>query len=377
VIAIIGVLIALLLPAVQAAREAARRMQCVNHLKQFGIGLHNYHSTFDTLPHWGGGPLVNGVGWGCYGSFSFNVPLLPFMEQNGAYDVIMVGLSSNIPDDFWENVCTPPYEFGSRVPYRTKISYLSCPSDGNSAGLSPLDSGVGNITQTNYMMSWGDSINSTCEPGWSKRSPFGGRWRYNSFAAIFDGTSNTIAFSEAVVETTYFTHAVKGGIAAEVNNMIPASCRARVDTNNRTVFTGDAVQHFRGSNAWLSIALITGFQTVLPPNTLSCAYNSGIWNSGLASATSNHSGGVNVLFLDGSSRFISDTINCGDQNYDVEHPPAEYPSNYVGAEYPDANNNINWTEIWWEGRRDPSGTSPFGIWGALGSISGGESVAAP
>src|SRR5689334_15346087 len=85
VIAIIGVLIALLLPAVQAAREAARRMQCTNNLKQIGIGLHNYHSTFDSFPP---GALLGrraDLTTGNNRDFSAHVRLLGFTEQPALY----------------------------------------------------------------------------------------------------------------------------------------------------------------------------------------------------------------------------------------------------------------------------------------------------
>ena len=82
VIAIIAVLIALLLPAVQSAREAARRAQCVNNLKQFGLALHNYHSYVNSLP-WGDGP------W--WTEWSAHTLLLPYMEQGPIYNAINFG----------------------------------------------------------------------------------------------------------------------------------------------------------------------------------------------------------------------------------------------------------------------------------------------
>jgi prepilin-type N-terminal cleavage/methylation domain-containing protein len=89
VIAIIGVLIALLLPAVQAAREAARRMTCVNHLKQFGIGVHNFHSAHDALPPVGLGPS----------RASLFVFLMPYYEQESLYDLLKSGPSGDPTDN--------------------------------------------------------------------------------------------------------------------------------------------------------------------------------------------------------------------------------------------------------------------------------------
>src|SRR5450432_3284024 len=80
VIAIIAILIGLLLPAVQAAREAARRVQCVNNLKQIGLATHNYHQALNTMPP---GDLTN-----TWADFSSNVFLLPFMEQQPLYSAI-------------------------------------------------------------------------------------------------------------------------------------------------------------------------------------------------------------------------------------------------------------------------------------------------
>lgn len=97
VIAIIGILVGLLLPAVQSAREAARRMSCSNNLKQIGLGLHNYHSAYSTLPP-GGLGWVDDSGFGGtkdddgYGFLCF---LLPFVEQGNLYDQID-------PSGYWE-----------------------------------------------------------------------------------------------------------------------------------------------------------------------------------------------------------------------------------------------------------------------------------
>src|SRR6188768_2081419 len=80
VIAVIGILVALLLPAVQAAREAARRMQCSNHLKQWSLALHNYHDTYKSFPSTGG--FFASHGWG------FMPMMLPHIEQAGMADQV-------------------------------------------------------------------------------------------------------------------------------------------------------------------------------------------------------------------------------------------------------------------------------------------------
>ena len=78
VIAIIGILVSLLLPAVQAAREAARRIQCTNHLKQIGIAIHNFHTTYNALPNAG----THGSG-----EISLFVTLMPFLEKADIYAI--------------------------------------------------------------------------------------------------------------------------------------------------------------------------------------------------------------------------------------------------------------------------------------------------
>ena len=81
-IAIIGILVSLLLPAVQAAREAARRMSCSNNMKQIGIAMHNYHDTFNSFPY---GFNIHETLW--------SAPILPFMEQRPLYDTLIFGES--------------------------------------------------------------------------------------------------------------------------------------------------------------------------------------------------------------------------------------------------------------------------------------------
>src|SRR4051812_35684613 len=119
VIAIIAVLIGLLLPAVQAAREAARRSQCVNNLKQIGLGLHNYESTYGAFPTAGQGSLYNipipdtmyvdGTG--------FHARILPFIEQSPAYNTI----NFNFPD--YNHISGVNY-----TGYSTVVNTFICPS---------------------------------------------------------------------------------------------------------------------------------------------------------------------------------------------------------------------------------------------------------
>ena len=123
-------------------------------------------------------------------------------------------------------------------------------------------------------------------------------------------------------------------------------------------FTSMNTAFNRGDNYAHGSVSTTGFQTILPPNSPSARnYSSGNgqagWGYGICSAQSNHSGGVNAAMVDGSVRFISDTIDCGDMDADVNGSAYATMSASHGKEF--------------------AGKSPFGVWGALGTIDGGES----
>ena len=170
---------------------------------------------------------------------------------------------------------------------------------------------------------------------------------------ILDGLSNTIAVSESCTADSNVTYKVKGNIwfrsqAAAV--MSPSECQINVDTANPNFFTPSTANvTTRGFSFADGRPGINGFQTAGPPNTLNCRNNTNAgsghfgWNYGVVTASSYHSGGVNCLFADGAVKFISETINCGDQGSKRNR-----------------NSNI--------------GPSDYGVWGALGSIHGGESV---
>lgn len=187
-IAIIGILIALLLPAVQAAREAARRSQCVNNLKQLGLGLQNYHDVNSSFPP-GCGGTASGVGNNGNGvRISPFIPLLPFMEQQALYSQIQAGGG---------NPNYPPY--GPRgwlgwSNWNVQVPSLLCPSD---TRVHPAPGATG---ENNYAFSHGDSINQiyiwNSDPlNWS-RGMFCNS-RTVTMAMVTDGTSNTIIASDA------------------------------------------------------------------------------------------------------------------------------------------------------------------------------------
>jgi type II secretory pathway pseudopilin PulG len=123
VIAVVGILIALLLPAVQAAREAARRMQCSNNLKQIALANHNFYDAKKTFPEFN-------TGYGSVAGFSALAQLLPYLEQTAAYDEISETLKSydSVPTD-WSS--SPRARINSPVQNVAKlpISVFRCPSD--------------------------------------------------------------------------------------------------------------------------------------------------------------------------------------------------------------------------------------------------------
>ena len=145
VIAIIAVLISLLLPAVQSAREAARRAQCTNNLKQVGLAMHNYESAQGTLP-----PGVKGCCWGTWLNF-----ILPYIEGSNLFNSY-----NYVGNDRYENlkIQTGQFRYGgavnTTVTYNHVLTYL-CPSDGNNLN---LPGGGWAITCHNYVVNFGNTI---------------------------------------------------------------------------------------------------------------------------------------------------------------------------------------------------------------------------
>ena len=367
VIAIIGILIGLLLPAVQAAREAARRMKCSNNFRQFGLALHNYHDAYGAFPGYLG--LIADLPCGVSTQFL----LLPFMEQEPIYSgAVNAALNSSNKSYLWRTPEAVEYLKGP-------ISTFCCPSDGNAT--MPGDT---ELARCNIMISFGDGVHY---PGWpmdsdvKNRSVYGvASWKSTGF--ITDGTSHTIAASEAVStpnmeDSSVGTYKqIKGGIATTVNYFwknLDKNCLSKQQGN---VFTGKASTEVRAGLFCHPSRSATGMQTVFPPNAISCSFNDNIyinyeagwtgegrdkrsgdnllWTSyGVLGATSNHTGGVNVLMFDGSALFVSDSVDTGGSSVYTQSLPTVSGNNY---------------------RMYMRGKSPFGVWGAMGSPQGGESA---
>ncbi len=199
VITIIGILIALLLPAVQAAREAARRMSCSNNLKQIGLGLHMYHETFEMLPAgWRGYNPSNGEPhWFGYPGWAWSASILPYMEQTAIYDSL---IRFDLP-------ITAPENDVVRV---AKIGIFRCPSD-NSDDTFELTGGgpsVGSVSfpvelaTGNYIGVFGTiDFHHVCYPGAADYNGCRGNGTFSlneqfRFADIHDGLSNTLIVGE-------------------------------------------------------------------------------------------------------------------------------------------------------------------------------------
>ncbi len=360
VIAIIGILIALLLPAVQAAREAARRAQCSNQMRQLGIATMTFEDSHKRLPdvcydrdtclayvkkyNTGTDPRWRN-------RVSYVTLLLPYVEQKALSDFLNQvndpgeGSDPAPRDDPrwrpWEGDTKNFRGTSYESPYTKSLPTFVCPSDGfsSSSGLQPCSYHAcrGDVfVDWNWNESRGAMGHGTYSPG--------------SLAAITDGTSNTVLFSEVVIGRDN-DQTVAGGIAIGAPgsaSMQPAECTSRRGANgmlNGSTGTDGGMQK---SRRWGdSISVYTQFFTCLPPNTPSCGTSTEAWM--LITASSRHSGGVNVTMGDASVRFISDSINGGDS---TAIGPGGSPQNY-------------------------SGQSLYGVWGAMGSKNGNETVTIP
>jgi len=341
VIAIIGILIALLLPAVQAAREAARRMQCSNNLKQMALATHTYHDACQSLP--ASMSQMGGMRWDNYSGVSTTVVLLPYIEQSARYEAIKQYCEEVAKGgDLWA------YYFG-RAEYQDVLSAVQCPSATSFKTPSPHARNA----RINIVFSMGDGTSKLDAPGYhpnytsrpvtqANRRGLFHMMAWKTLGSCTDGTSNTVAVSEAhSAENGYWETSIKGGVHQahdaypDDTYWYPEFCMNGARSVDDPTLINTPSDTWRGNffqdgRAW------NQFHTVIPPNGPSCI-GPGVW-AGSYTAGSNHTGGVNVGMSDGSVQFVSETINCGDLS---QHQVL-------------------------------AGKSPYGVWGAMGSPSGGE-----
>jgi len=357
VIAIIGILIALLLPAVQAAREAARRMTCTNHLKQLTLAMHNMHDATNMIPS-----QLNQYGYNGPGGdrWSFIVPLLPFMEQQAIYSDIAgnnFAMYWNWPEASGRNFETNP------LSPQSIISSLACPSD--SKGARVVDGHQSPFCS--YRYNRGDVCmyqHNVSSRGLNAR----GDRKQMGFGAISDGLSNTLFSAEIAIADGSGTNppSIRGSLAAGNGEILiahytgaaPSHCLATKGPSGKLNVAG--CTKYTGVRWWDGWSYATVFFANLPPNSPSCVLGTAA-NPHLPWAyptpNSYHTGGVNVSLCDGSVRFVSETIETRNLDY---IPPG---GNYVD-EVTDIFGSI-------------PAASPYGLWGALSTRAGGESVAIP
>ncbi len=342
VIAIIAVLIALLLPAVQQAREAARRTQCRSNLHNLGVALHNYHDVYGMFPYRQGGSGTIARGQHRH-RLSGHVALLPYLDQQALYDQIM-----NKPSPPWAN----------RSWWKISLPILNCPSDGGTRAPHGATRGT-----SSYAYCGGDSyVASVTSPSERTSGPVPpkplrnrgifGRGACTRISEIRDGTSNTLAMAERARPVSDRDRGmVAVDASADPSSFIPASCAALwvggAYAPTAVMFTQDTSPGYRWGDGAAFFHCVT---TILPPNSATCLIGNPAWQAGgghygpgIWTPSSRHPGGVNAMMADASVRFISDNIDAGNLTIIAPKPTK-------------------------------TGPSPYGVWGALGTKSGGESI---
>ena len=300
VVAIIGILAALLMPAVQAAREAARRTRCANNLKQVGLGIHNYESTYRALPP-SATLNLNTTVTGNNGSWGVHGRILHFLEQGSLYN----GVNLDIAWDFQGAIDG------------LQIDTYVCPSDSGAARMRDPGNGKVRLFATTYGFNFGTWF--VFDP----RTRRGGDGvffpdSHLPLSYVTDGMSHTLLAAEVKAWQPYTRN---GGPSATAIPNTAAEAEAIVASGAQNKTTGHTewpdgrVHH-------------TGFTATLTPNTfvrhrmngqiVDTDFNS--WQEGkngaagrpryaIVTSRSYHTGIVQVVMLDGSVRTVSDNID--------------------------------------------------------------------
>ena len=319
---LIFILLCVLLPPVSHPREASYRSQCKNNLKQWGLALHNYHDTHRCFPPYAGGMSENGE------RLSGRAMLLPFLEL----------------DPVWQQIATAPGQSGDPMAFKLpalvgEMEVFLCPS-------SAVPKMVDGQAHSSYAFNVGDQLDFGRGvedfPNQEKtRGPFG--WRNcTRVSDIVEGTSNTAFMAERDLGNPSNKRDIFGRVAG-VAATSPADCLATA-ADGQYLAKISVLNELMGERWASGHPFYSVFTTAVRPNGPSCAASappSGKSVGGWFTASSRHTGGVHVLMGDGTVRFINENIDLGDSK--ATQPQAD-------------------------------GKSSYGIWGAIGTIGGGETV---
>jgi len=311
VIAIIGILIGMLLPAVQTVRESARRAKCANHLKQLALAAHNFESARGIFPvgaearEFPGNPSHphNFYRW------SSLAHLTPFLEQANLYQQLDLSLPLFTPPGFLISAA-------NRTVAGQTVSIFLCPSDIGESVSSGF--GVSNLGPTNYAACAGSGIGGG--------TPFrdegaNGVFFVNSrttIGAIQDGTSNTALFSESTLGTGAESSNDKSLIASSPQTVYRFTYTAPLTdaaASSAAIFNFTNRRGFMWVNGEYRCTLYNHYYTPnsSTPDCLGVSFSSTpakqYTGYGWRAARSNHPGGVNVALADGSVHFVGDSID--------------------------------------------------------------------
>ncbi|WP_145388793.1 DUF1559 domain-containing protein [Stieleria neptunia] len=389
VVGVIGILVGLLLPAVQASREAARRMSCSNNLQQVALGVAQYHDAFTILPPHGTGTFNNANDPAATNQFrlSFLVSITPFLGKTSVWKSISDEWVGPVPgsdvlgeeefDDMMMDVdelSDPQHRYPSMGPVPSMQSYGPW-DDEVPTYRCPSDPGIGSpaLGRTNYAACLGDAIEGLDEGLWryqdSQWSPSGeaqmratGRGMFvprmvTSFDDVTDGLSTTIMIGEIATDLgdkdIRTVPSIQNGWGGGVLDDIQI-CRSQIDPERPRFWNARGsvqLSSIRGQGRgyrWAdAMPLMSGFNTTLPPNTQLC-FGGDSTTIGTLTVSSRHQGGGHVAMGDGSVVFLTDSIEAGAAKGSV---------------------TLNGQDA-----LSPGSPSPFGLWGALGTRNQNELV---